>query len=81
VLRTASSLHATADTLDLLAAEVPGADAAPEWTEVRNLITLGRGVVAAATAREESRGAHTREDFPETSDRWLVRQLVRTLVD
>ena len=35
--------------------------------EVRNLATVGAGVVAAAIAREESRGCHTRTDFPETS--------------
>ncbi len=77
VLRTAESLAATGTRLDDLACEVPVGDPAPEWHEVRNLITLGRGVVAAAAAREESRGAHTREDHPESRDEWLVRQLVR----
>ena len=43
--------------------------------ELRNLVLLGRAVVTAATARTESRGAHTRDDFPDTDDRrWLVRQ-------
>jgi L-aspartate oxidase len=35
--------------------------------EVRNLLRVARGIVAAATGREESRGSHTRADFPETS--------------
>ncbi len=35
--------------------------------EVRNLATVGAALVAAAIAREESRGCHTRTDFPETS--------------
>ena len=35
--------------------------------EVRNLATIGAGLVASAIAREESRGCHTRTDFPETS--------------
>jgi L-aspartate oxidase len=35
--------------------------------EVRNLATLATALVAAATAREESRGCHTRTDFPKTS--------------
>ena len=42
---------------------------APESTaldELRNLAVVGRAAVAAAARRRESRGAHTREDFPET---------------
>ena len=35
--------------------------------EDANLLDLARVVVAAALAREESRGAHYRSDFPETS--------------
>jgi L-aspartate oxidase len=35
--------------------------------EVRNLATVAAALTAAATAREESRGCHTRTDFPETS--------------
>jgi L-aspartate oxidase len=36
--------------------------------ETANLLTLARVLVAAAVAREESRGAHFREDFPESSE-------------
>jgi L-aspartate oxidase len=35
--------------------------------ETGNLLALARVMVAAALARRESRGAHFREDFPETS--------------
>jgi len=34
-------------------------------------------IVATALAREESRGAHTRSDFPATDDAWLGRLVVR----
>jgi L-aspartate oxidase len=32
--------------------------------EARNLFTVANVIVEAATAREESRGAHFRSDFP-----------------
>jgi L-aspartate oxidase len=66
VLRDAASLDATADGL----AEVAGVAADPE---VRNLVEAGWALVHAARAREESRGAHGRIDFPHTSDAFLVR--------
>jgi L-aspartate oxidase len=44
--------------------------------EVRNLATVGRALVAAATAREESRGCHTRTDFPETAPTFAHRLVI-----
>jgi L-aspartate oxidase len=41
------------------------ADASIERRETANLLQLARVLVAAALAREESRGAHFRADFPE----------------
>ncbi|MGH9265066.1 MAG: L-aspartate oxidase, partial [Acidimicrobiales bacterium] len=35
--------------------------------EVGNLATVGAALVSVAVAREESRGCHTRTDFPGTS--------------
>ena len=50
--------------------------------ESRNLLELARIVTAAAIEREESRGAHFRDDFPETLAAWqrtlvYTRELVR----
>ncbi|MBV9284588.1 MAG: L-aspartate oxidase, partial [Acidimicrobiia bacterium] len=59
VLRDAASLDATAQGL----AEVADVAADPE---VRNLAEAGWALVHAARAREESRGAHSRIDFPHT---------------
>jgi succinate dehydrogenase/fumarate reductase flavoprotein subunit len=40
---------------------------------LRNLAAVGQALIGAAIAREESRGAHTRIDFPDTSDDFRLR--------
>jgi fumarate reductase flavoprotein subunit len=37
-----------------------------DWLNLKSLVEVSRSICAAATAREDSRGAHYREDFPET---------------
>ncbi|MEY2568664.1 MAG: L-aspartate oxidase [Actinomycetota bacterium] len=69
VLRDAASLAQTAAVL--ADARVEGKT--PAWQEVRNLTEVGLALVAAATAREESRGAHTRADHPSPSDAFRCR--------
>jgi len=44
--------------------------------ELRNLSTVAQAVIASARAREESRGAHTRIDHPETRDALRLRFVV-----
>ena len=39
--------------------------------EASNLLTVATALVAAAYRREETRGCHWREDFPNASPRWL----------
>jgi fumarate reductase flavoprotein subunit len=39
-----------------------------DWLNLDNLITVSEAIRAAAEARQESRGAHFREDFPDTGD-------------
>jgi aspartate oxidase len=65
VLRDAGSLDRAARDLAALPA--------PASPEVRNLVTVSRALVRAAAEREESRGTHTRVDFPERSSRLLGR--------
>jgi len=67
VLRSAETLERAAAELVRLAGP-PGAGTAA-W-EYANLLTVATAVVAAAYARTETRGAHWREDFPETDDAW-----------
>ena len=39
-----------------------------DWLNLESLIDVSRVIARAALAREDSRGAHFREDFPETGD-------------
>ncbi len=39
--------------------------------ELANMVLVGRLMAEAALMREESRGAHFRSDFKETSSEWL----------
>ncbi|MBB5870756.1 L-aspartate oxidase [Allocatelliglobosispora scoriae] len=66
VLRSGKTLAETQEVLDGIA--VTGRGNA-EW-ELLNLLTVAAALVAAATLREETRGCHWREDFPEASDAW-----------
>jgi succinate dehydrogenase / fumarate reductase flavoprotein subunit len=48
------------------------AEARLEALELENLMAIARATLVSALARTESRGAHTREDFPKRDDdRWL----------
>ena len=44
------------------------------WSEARNLLLVARLVASAALDREESRGAHYREDFPHALPEWRRHQ-------
>ena len=49
-----------------------------EALELESLLHLAEAILVAALAREESRGAHYREDFPERDDgQWLKHTLVQ----
>ncbi len=67
VLRSATGLDAAARVLRDLA-ERPAAALGVDAWEATNLVTVSAALVAAATAREETRGSHWREDHPERDD-------------
>lgn len=49
-----------------------------EAIELESLLNLSYVILVSAIAREESRGAHFREDYPERDDRsWLKHTLIR----
>ncbi len=71
VVRDAGSLRAADGVLDAVAGKVDTSmpPTRTAW-EATNVLTVASAVVAAATARTESRGCHRRSDFPEARDEW-----------
>ena len=65
VLRSAESLEGTDAELLSLQAAIPSSMRDDEL-ELNNLFTVAYALLDAALVRAESRGAHTRTDFPET---------------
>ncbi len=55
----------------------------PGWhlsIDLRNMLLVSEAIAKAALAREESRGGHTRDDFPKTDNEvWGTKNLVVTL--
>jgi succinate dehydrogenase / fumarate reductase flavoprotein subunit len=54
----------------------------PGWhlaLDLRNMLLVSEAIAKAALAREESRGGHTRDDFPATDPTWGTKNLVVTL--
>jgi fumarate reductase flavoprotein subunit len=89
ILRTAEGLRRGLARLDALAEELARCGVADgdrvfnlawhDWLNLESLVTVSRVIATAALAREDSRGAHFREDFPEPgplarSDYTLVRR-------
>jgi L-aspartate oxidase len=69
VVRTGADLALAAQTLDDLAglrSALPPRSVATH--EVLDMLRVAQAIVSAAMAREESRGAHTRADWPATDD-------------
>ena len=76
ILRTAEGLQRALGTLTALDGElarsgIAGVDRTfnltwHDWLNLKNLIAVSRVVTQSALAREDSRGAHFREDFPKT---------------
>lgn len=68
--RAKAVLSAWATLIPGLAPATPGEPPSRESQELADLVTCGRLVTEAALAREESRGAHYRRDFPEPREEW-----------
>ena len=78
VIRDAAGLHRGRSTIDELERELLASGLADgerpfnltwhDWLNLRSLIEVSKTIVAAALKRENSRGAHFREDFPQEGD-------------
>ena len=70
VLRTADGLAEAALMLDKLAGAAADEVGQESW-EATNLLTISAALTDASALREETRGSHWREDFPDRDDdRW-----------
>jgi len=47
-----------------------------DWLELRNMLDAAEMVALASLSREESRGAHQREDFPDQDPNWEKNQVL-----
>jgi L-aspartate oxidase len=77
VLRDAASLAATAEAVEVAATVAVATAHTRAGAELANLCTTASALLAAALARHESRGAHTRLDHPEPDPGLAVRFVVR----
>lgn len=87
IIRTEKELNKGIDTLEKIKEDYKNVKAKgasqfnPGWHEalgLRNLLITSEAVARAALLREESRGAHTRADFPGEQDDWLQYNIVTT---
>ena len=76
VMRTAAGINHGLDALEAISRELDdsGVDDSTrafnltwhDWLNLRNLVDMSKVIAEAALMRENSRGAHFREDFPDT---------------
>jgi succinate dehydrogenase / fumarate reductase flavoprotein subunit len=88
IIRTASELEQSLAELDRLKERAAGMVVEghrqynPGWhlaLDLRNMLLVSECIAKAALAREESRGGHTRDDFPDPAPEWGAKNLVLSL--
>jgi fumarate reductase flavoprotein subunit len=76
IIRDAAGMQSALGELAALDAELDAAAVTPErafnltwhdWLNLKSLLQVSHAIAAAALARRDSRGAHFRSDFPESS--------------
>ncbi len=85
MIRQADDLEQAIEGLEALQAKAVNVTAEgsrvynPGWhraIHMPNMLVASEAVARAALMREESRGAHTRDDFPEASDAWGAKNII-----
>ncbi|MCA5892318.1 fumarate reductase/succinate dehydrogenase flavoprotein subunit [Isoptericola sp. NEAU-Y5] len=85
IIRTEAEMTAALDRLDELRTRVRDVAVEghrqynPGWhlaLDLRNMLMVGEAVASSALRRTESRGGHTREDYPALDPQWRHRVLV-----
>jgi succinate dehydrogenase / fumarate reductase flavoprotein subunit len=87
IVRTEEELKSALQTIAALRGRAANAKVGgniqynPGWhlaLDLKNMLDISEAVTRAALERQESRGAHTREDYPETEKEWgTVNVIVR----
>jgi L-aspartate oxidase len=77
VVRTAASLDQAAAAVGEVADQLPAVVSGSADGELANLVTLAGALLRSARLREESRGAHSRADYPDTDPAWRCRLVHR----
>src|SRR5262249_28390055 len=84
--RTAEGLQSAQSEIEAMTAELGDTPPAAvgrfdagrlDWFDLRNMLLVAEAVASAAMARDESRGAHQREDHPVTYPSWDHHQTFR----
>ena len=71
IVREKEGLARTAARLQALAETLPEAPVDPRLSELRGMLGVSELLVEAASFREETRGAHSRSDYPNPEQRFL----------
>jgi L-aspartate oxidase len=77
VLRNRESITNTLNVLAPMLEQSPDVTPSTKPWEMTNLHAVASALALAALTREETRGSHWREDFPNSRDEWLKRVLIK----
>ena len=77
IIRNADSLGRASREIEAMLAEQYGMRCNTiEEMELRNMTQLAALIAETASVRKESRGAHYRDDYPQTSEDWVLNLLI-----